>query len=92
MVGQSFLNSYTLICRANYYIARGTLSLAREAVLGIGEAHLSGSMAAALRQQLDEASASDAVDLALARAAGLRQEALRVSLYPSYPRDQFPSP
>ena len=84
---QEFLNNYTLMCRANYYIARGTLSMAREAVLGIGEAHLSGSMAAALRQQLDEASGSDAVDLALARAAGLRREALRVRHYPSYPRD-----
>ena len=61
--------------------------LARSAILGINEGHLSGSMAAALRQQLDEAASTDAVDLALARAAGLRREALRVSHHPSYPRD-----
>lgn len=53
--------------------------LARSAILGINEGHLSGSMAAALRQQLDEAASTDAVDLALARASGLRREALRVS-------------
>ena len=54
--------------------------LARAALLDIGPGHLSGSMAATLRDQLDEASSVQAVDTALARAAGLRRQALRVSL------------
>ena len=53
--------------------------LARTALLSINPGHLSGSMAAALRSQLDEASSVEAVDTALAKAAGLRREALRVS-------------
>ncbi len=54
--------------------------LAKAALLDISPGHLSGSMAAALWHQLDEASSVEAVDTALARAAGLRREALRVSL------------
>ena len=66
--------------RASYYIARGALELARTALLSIRAGHLSGSMAAALRSQLDLAATTTPVDMALSRAATLRREALRVSL------------
>ena len=65
--------------------------LARAALLNIGPGHLSGSMAAALRNQLDEASSVQAVDTALARAAGLRRQALRVSLPVRLPVIMVPS-
>ena len=54
--------------------------MARTALLSIRAGHLSGSMAAALRSQLDLAATTTPVDMALSRAATLRREALRVSL------------
>ena len=53
--------------------------MARTALLSIKAGHLSGSMAAALRSQLDLATTTTPVDMALSRAATLRREALRVS-------------